>query len=601
MELKTLHTKNIQFIQEPYVSKGKICLLPKERSLFSGGINPRAAILASKDVNLWLMPNLSSRDVTTCLWETGDHEKPKVLITSVYMDILNPEVILEEMNKITDYAEINKIPIISGIDSNSHSQLWGCPDSNTRGEKLEEWLFINNLSVLNQNTSPTFQTVRAESIIDISIASDGIVDWFGGWKVNETHQFSDHKRIEFEIKISFPITKPIRNLEKANWSLFQSRLEENTWKPPKSWTRVSLDQEAKKIQSTIEKALEEACPTKMVKISPKPKPITWWNEKLAKMRKEVRKTYDLLKNGKASHEKFTALRKTYSKEVKKSKKDSWIEFCGSFENIKDISSFNKIISKKKSPTLGLLKNIDGSSTNSGLETLNLLMDTHFPGSGPKNRKCYRKTKLTTDKINKITSSIITIEKIKAALNQFDAKKTAGPDGFKPIILQKLPDKMILRIQFIYRASLALAHVPEIWCTSTVVFLPKPGKDCYQSPKSFRPISMSPFLLKCLERLVLWELESTALESNPLSRFQHAFRRDRGTDTALSEVVDKIESGLLRGQYTLGVFLDIQGAFDNLSIKSAIIGMKNRGFPPLITSWYGYYLSNRCAEIEVQGT
>jgi hypothetical protein len=81
----------------------------------------------------------------------------------------------------------------------------------------------------------------------------------------------------------------------------------------------------------------------------------------------------------------------------------------SMVNIKDISSFNKIISKKKSPTLGLLKNIDGSSTNSGLETLNLLMDTHFPGSGTKNRKCYRKIKLTTDKINKIMSSIITIE------------------------------------------------------------------------------------------------------------------------------------------------------------------------------------------------
>jgi hypothetical protein len=125
---------------------------------------------------------------------------------------------------------------------------------------LEEWLFQNNLSVLNQNTSPTFQTVRAELIIDITIASDGIVDWFRGWKVNETHQFSDHKRIEFEIKISFPIIKPIRNLEKANWSLFQSRLEESTWNPPKSWTRVSLDQEAKKIQSTIDKALEEACP-----------------------------------------------------------------------------------------------------------------------------------------------------------------------------------------------------------------------------------------------------------------------------------------------------------------------------------------------------
>ena len=41
-------------------------------------------------------------------------------------------------------------------------------------------------------------------------------------------------------------------------------------------------------------------------------------------------------------------------------------------------------------------------------------------------------------------------------------------------------------------------------------LPKPGKPNYDEVKSFRPISLNSFLLKGLERLVLWELEDTAL-------------------------------------------------------------------------------------------
>jgi hypothetical protein len=67
--------------------------------------------------------------------------------------------------------------------------------------------------------------------------------------------------------------------------------------------------------------------------------------------------------------------------------------------------------------------------------------------------------------------------------------------------------------------------------------------------------------------------------------QHAFRKNKGTDTALSEAVDKIEARMLRKEYTLGVFLDIAGAFNNLSFESAIRSMRDRKFPPKIVDWY----------------
>ena len=111
-------------------------------------------------------------------------------------------------------------------------------------------------------------------------------------------------------------------------------------------------------------------------------------------------------------------------------------------------------------------------------------------------------------------------------------------------------------------------------------------------KSFRPISLNSFLLKGLECLVLWELEETTLTTTPFHAAQRAFRKGRSCDTALSEVVDKIESGIMRNQFSLGVFLDIQGAFDNVSWTKVIKLMHARGFPGRLTRWYKYFLENR---------
>jgi hypothetical protein len=54
---------------------------------------------------------------------------------------------------------------------------------------------------------------------------------------------------------------------------------------------------------------------------------------------------------------------------------------------------------------------------------------------------------------------------------------------------------------IFRACLVSGYVPAVWCQVKVVFIPKPGRNSYCGPKDFRPISLTSFLLKTLERLV----------------------------------------------------------------------------------------------------
>ena len=56
---------------------------------------------------------------------------------------------------------------------------------------------------------------------------------------------------------------------------------------------------------------------------------------------------------------------------------------------------------------------------------------------------------------------------------------------------------------------------------------------------------------------------------------------------------------MRGEYALGFFLDIAGAFNNLQLTSAVAGMRKANFPPNIRRWFEYYLYNQEATAELK--
>jgi hypothetical protein len=55
---------------------------------------------------------------------------------------------------------------------------------------------------------------------------------------------------------------------------------------------------------------------------------------------------------------------------------------------------------------------------------------------------------------------------------------------------------------IFHACLVIGYIPAIWCQVRVVFVPKPGKDSYDRHKDFRLVSLTPLLLKTMERVVV---------------------------------------------------------------------------------------------------
>jgi hypothetical protein len=111
------------------------------------------------------------------------------------------------------------------------------------------------------------------------------------------------------------------------------------------------------------------------------------------------------------------------------------------------------------------------------------------------------------------------------------------------------------------------YVPAIWHQVKVEFIPKPSRDSYGEPKDFRPISLTLFLLKTMDRLVDRFLMDQTLALKPLYPNQHAYQAGKSVEMALHQLMVWVEKVLDQQETALGVFLDTEGAFNNTSYDS----------------------------------
>jgi hypothetical protein len=119
-----------------------------------------------------------------------------------------------------------------------------------------------------------------------------------------------------------------------------------------------------------------------------------------------------------------------------------------------------------------------------------------------------------------------------AIDTFAPYKSPGVDGIFPVLLQEGQEVLIPYLIKIFRACLATEYVPFIQHQVKVVFIPKPGRNSYCGPRNFRPISLTSFLLKTMERLVDRFLRDEVLVLRPLHPNKHAYQSGKSVYTAL---------------------------------------------------------------------
>ena len=596
----------VALLQEPYTGGGDSPVgIPRGVNKFCSGRNPRSLILTNK--SLIKSSTFTDRDVVIC----EEHKNGKTTFyVSVYWDI-NFYDIPKTFVEFMDYQVGKTNDIIIGMDANAHSEAWGCEDANGRGEKLEQFIANYGLSIINRGSTPTFVTSRAQSIIDITLTSKNIEANISGWQVHLEDHFSDHRMISCYQKEDEKNKSRERyiNLNKCNWDLFSNFMYEwgREYRTPPYWTKGLIDKEMELTIKAIGTGMANSSPYVHQK---RPKSSPWWSKKLESRRKELKALQKKLQTNLTDEEKekttedYKVTRTIFKKEVRNAKAASWSAYVDGVANNLDMAKFIRIISNAKNPKNQLrhLKKPDGSYTKSITDINNLLLDTFCPDSSPiPDKPTERETSTAANDgivYRHNLPNIFSPEKVKRAINSFGKNKAPGPDGIRPIALQHLDEGTFKRLSDIFEASVALKYVPKILTKSKLIFIPKPGKDP-EDPRSVRPITLSSFVFKTMERVIYWNLEENGFVEN-ISESQHAYRRNKSTETALVSLVDKLESAVQRNKLALGVFLDISGAFDNILINKIIEQLEAKNFPQWMVQWYQFALTNREIKLTTNG-
>ena len=133
----------------------------------------------------------------------------------------------------------------------------------------------------------------------------------------------------------------------------------------------------------------------------------------------------------------------------------------------------------------------------------------------------------------------------------------------------------------------------------MLFIPKPGKPLSQA-KSLRPISPMSFILKTLEKLLDRHIKDGVLVEI-LHQNQFAYRAGMSTETALFQVVHRLEKSLNHREIALGAFLGIEGAFDTTSFSAIITAARARRLEETCCRWIRSMLESRLVHTSIMGS
>lgn len=583
--------EEIILIQEPWVIDDRICGLKIDGYdilYCKGKGRPRACILMKRTCNPLIMPNFSDCDTVSAALQLGSRT---LWIASCYMAHDAGEPPPECLQAAVREAAGGRTPLIVGTDANAHHTIWGSTDINERGEQLLNFILGHNLVVGNRGAEPTFITSVRREVLDLTLANDKGSDLISSWRVLRDDSLSDHRYIGFVVDIPSPTGKPTRNKRKTDWDMYKqcfTRLLGDT-SPTVPTTREELDQQVAELTHAFNEAMKASCP--MRTFSGKPKPH-WWSSEIAKLRKDCRQSFNLAKQTNDWKD-YKSKLKTFKTAVRQNIRSNWCDYCSSIENAAEGNRLRKILASNPVPPAHLQKT-DGTWTTTAQEMLGALVDAHFPGeTGGRQRPVRTTSPLAVD------PQVITRQKIGWAISSFQPYKSAGLDDIIPAELQAVSELVIPRLEAIYTGCLSLAYTPLRWREVRVVFIPKGGKISHTTAKDFRPLSLSSFLLKVLERLLGADIQKK-LGARGISPSQHAYCKGRSVETALHSLVQKVEKSLHVKEYSLAAFLDIEGAFNNLLPSAITRALENRRLDTSTVYFIGHMLASREIVTEIAG-
>nr|KAG5700341.1 hypothetical protein BaRGS_029593 [Batillaria attramentaria] len=177
--------------------------------------------------------------------------------------------------------------------------------------------------------------------------------------------------------------------------------------------------------------------------------------------------------------------------------------------------------------------------------------------------------------------VITEEEVRAVLKRINTRKAHGPDNISGTLLRHCHQELASVLTTLYNWSLSIHTVPSLWKTAAITPVPKNNRPVQLN--DYRPIALTPIVMKCLERLILVRLTNETQDLfDPL---QFAYRRGRSVEDAVITLLHDTVTHLEQPKsYARILYVDFSSAFNTIQPHLMVQKLDNMHVNPNIILW-----------------
>ena len=566
-------------------------------------------------------------------WAITVIDNKRYIVGSIYVKLNYKQAIKETLQMLNTAEEMKDKLKASGVllmgDFNARHTVWGDRVINEYGQELVDNLDYNLFSITTA-PKPTFLCENGGSFIDLVIMSNSIVDQLKACNTDETVELFSGAPTRGHVPLLTALNGYVRretivteklNVDAINWTEWSGELEKqiidnivetsNTDDPEKLWEFM---------ESKISEANSKHGKTKKSTRHSKP----YWTAKLTtlcdKMR-EARKSY-MKRNTDRNKEIMIDTKECFDNERKRLCQDFIIESTKSL-NAAESADFWKKFKAMFANTCE--KGVDPlNDENLGIITENSeiedkLFDTFFQSKHlqeadlddnfydeimreyediqQNNLQDEREAGTTEPQF--ILNAPITVKEIKAAIKKTKcSNKGLDNHNMHPKMLHNFGETALKLLEKLFNECLEKGQ--WVWDKAKVIFLKKEGKESYAIPGSYRPISISSYIGKLLEKILAKRIVRYLEAIGVYDPDQEGFTSKRNTIRYLNRLNIQIKSDLLDGKTVIGLFIDFEKAFDSIWKKGLIVKMSKLKISGKILKVIDNFLENRKVMLDVNG-
>ncbi len=185
------------------------------------------------------------------------------------------------------------------------------------------------------------------------------------------------------------------------------------------------------------------------------------------------------------------------------------------------------------------------------------------------------------------------------INDIDINKSTGPHSIPSNILHLIKTNVSEPLTYLINLSFEKGvFFDNLKISKTIpIFKDKGSKlDCC----NYRPISLLSNINKIIEKLMHSRLYKFLSIHNCLYDQQFGFRNKHSTTHALTDLTEDIRNALDNNTFAIGIFIDLQKAFDTVDHKILLHKLDYYGIRGTANDWFKSYLSNRKQYVSING-